>query len=202
MVIIWRPYKSLKGYLERFTLLKVGRLHIRWHRIDQDDATGCVHTHPFSYISIIVKGGYTDVSAGSLNEKMRMHCLSHQHQLPSAHPLTYKVVRAGTILVRRWSCAHRLEQVKPGTCTLFIAWSTRSGRWDLWNIGNPKKNSDRMTGIYMRQLYGKQLYCKWQYGIWFMGSLRARDAQVQTQPSIDQSTDGVWFRSLEGACEA
>ncbi len=59
-MIIFKPYSSIKDFLQRFTLLKIGTLHIRLHKIMDKDRTTLFHNHPFNYISIILKNGYTE----------------------------------------------------------------------------------------------------------------------------------------------
>src|SRR5574343_12593 len=51
---------SIKGYLERLELLRLGNLSVRVHWIKDIDRTPFLHTHPFSYLSIITRGGYTE----------------------------------------------------------------------------------------------------------------------------------------------
>lgn len=47
-------------FLERYTILKIGLLHIRIHYIKDIDRSVFYHNHLFHYISIILKGGYSD----------------------------------------------------------------------------------------------------------------------------------------------
>lgn len=57
---MFKKYSSISGYLERFTLFKIGKLHVRVHHILSADGTIYCHNHPFHYISIILKGGYVE----------------------------------------------------------------------------------------------------------------------------------------------
>lgn len=59
-MILFKPYSNIKDFLLRFTLIKIGGLHIRLHKIIDKDKTALYHNHPFNYISIILKGGYNE----------------------------------------------------------------------------------------------------------------------------------------------
>lgn len=162
-----KPYKHLLGYLERYTILKIGRLHIRLHRIKRSDITPFQHTHPFSYISIILRGGYTD--------RVRTKCYTHG---------------IGSVIFRKSSTPHRIVDVEHGTTTLFITWLTKDRKWKFVEYGEVSGEWTLYeTGIYKRVLYGKEKYCKFD-GYWFKSSDTFEGALAETEPSIDQNTVG------------
>lgn len=162
---ILSPYKSLNGYLHRFTLLKVGRLHIRVHSILVPDGTPFLHSHPFHYASLILSGGYT--------EKLRSKSLTH---------------KAGSLILRSANTPHQIVQVLPNTRTLFITWETRDRKWHLEEGGTGVSDWACLEpGIYTRELYGEVRFCKFDR-FWFKAANSLEEAAAQTEPSIDQTT--------------
>jgi len=102
-------------YLIRYTLFTCSLFSVKVHRIliSDDD---CLHDHPWSFISIIIKGGYVE------------HTFKGK-----------KLYGAGSILWRKAPAPHRLEVFQPAT-TLVITFKrvrdwgfyTPSG-WKLWS---------------------------------------------------------------------
>jgi hypothetical protein len=167
---LFPDYKSLAGYLERRTLLRIGRLHIRLHRIRSADKTPFLHSHPFAYVSIVLSGGYT--------EQTERGFTSH---------------RAGAVLWRPSSLHHRLEAVRPGTLTLFITWARADNSWSLrrpteLSAGVPWV--EYPCAVYRRMLYGRERFCKFD-GFWHTACDTEAAAMTSTKPSIDQSTGPI-----------
>lgn len=160
-------YKHLMGYLERYTLIHIKRLHIRIHRIKRADATPFHHTHPFSYISVILRGGYTEDVNGEL--------FTH---------------RVGSVIARRDVTPHRIVDVNPKTVTLFLTWKNKGQHWELIDRGNQYPVNDWIdypAGIYKRLLYGNIVYSKFDQW-WHRAASTSRGAELESRPSIDQST--------------
>lgn len=169
-----KRYTSLKGYLLRFTIFKIGRLHIRYHYIRSDDKTPFFHNHPFHYISIILQGGYTEQSKhGESNFKR------------------------GNILFRKDDFFHRIKDVKPSTKTLFITWKTNRE----WNLEIPQYEIDCKNwielkpGIYKRVLGGKERYAKFDK-FWFKSQDSIEKAKIEINPSVNQSKNGDFICSF------
>jgi hypothetical protein len=163
-------YKHLVGYLERYTILHFKRMHVRFHRIKRPDITPFLHTHPFHYLSIVLWGGYTEFVKG----EMRKHGFL-------------------SFIRRSASEAHRIVEVKPGTLTLFFTWKTKDRAWSLQDdpSGVPAPEwVNYPQGVYLRQLYGRTVYSKFDR-FWHKAADSYEEAQVQTSPSIDQSTAGL-----------
>jgi hypothetical protein len=59
-----RPYLHLEGYMERFWLLRTPWLSARVHRILRSDHDRALHDHPWDYASIILRGGYWEITDG------------------------------------------------------------------------------------------------------------------------------------------
>lgn len=160
---LFPDYKSLVGYLHRTTLLKVGRLHIRLHRILSPDATPFLHSHPFDYLSIIVRGGYTERTESGL-----------------------KKYGVGSLLFRSHKTHHRLEAVEPNTLTIFITFK-RDGGWSIKKTLECPDWIQYDTGVYKRKLFGKIRFCKFDQ-FWHTAADSEEQALASTKPSIDQTT--------------
>jgi len=161
-VILFKPYTSIKDFLQRFTLVKVGNLHIRLHKITDKDRTTLFHNHPFNYISIVLKGGYSETFIDNKIEKVRSHGFL-------------------SIIKRRHSCYHRIDEIKgESTITLFIAY----GKYN-WNAFNTRDENET-NGVFERTVNDKRLWCKKSNGIWFIGHFSKIDAQNETRHSIHQ----------------
>lgn len=129
------PYRHLPGYMERFWLLPYGRLGIaaRVHHILRSDDDRAFHDHPWTYLTIILKGGYVEVTpifdgSGIYRGERR------QWRGP------------GSVLLRRAKSWHRLE-VPTGvdTWTLFMTGPKRQ-RWGF--MANPANK------VYWREYLG------------------------------------------------
>lgn len=160
-MILFKPYSNIKDFLQRYTLLKIGTLHIRLHKITDKDRTTLFHNHPFDYISIILKNGYTETFLDNGVEKICSHGFL-------------------SVIKRKHSTYHRIDEIKGETITLFIAY----GKYD-WKAFNTK-NEANTDGIYQRSVNGKTLWCKRSNGIWFIGHTNKTDAENETRHSIHQ----------------
>ena len=161
-----KSYSPLKNYLERWTILKVGRLHIRLHEIKNDDATPFLHSRPFSYISIILRGKYTE----TLETKEIFH-------------------KRFSIIFRSSKTFHGISNVDPKTITLFIALTTRNNEWKLKKSNiHSEKWKEYKSGIYIRHINGKYIYSKFDE-YWFRGACSKEKALLEYRPSIDQATN-------------
>ena len=158
-ISLFKPYSSIKDFLQRFTILKVGNLHIRLHKIVDKDRTTLFHNHPFNYVSIILKNGYTETYLEDGVEKKRSN-------------------KFLSFIKRDHNVYHRIDEIKGETLTLFIAY----GKYD-WSAFNTQ-NEENTDGIYQRLVKGNQLWCKKENGIWFIGHSTERDAENETRHSI------------------
>lgn len=169
-------YKSLKKYMERRTLLKLGRLHIRLHFIESDDATPFLHSHPFSYMSWILRGGYSEQTDKAV--------LTH---------------RRWSLIVRGSRVPHRIYYVHPKTVTLFFAWARKDNHWGFVKpatVAGPAPAWVALeSGVYVRELYGRLRFCKFD-SHWHVACDSPEQAKAATRPSIDQTTRGEWHLAL------
>lgn len=164
-------YKHLRGYLERYTIIKFWRVHVRFHRIKRPDITPFLHSHPFHYLSIVLWGGYSE-------------CLDNgkviKHSMFSVIPRSARV-------------AHRILTVEKGTLTLFFTVKTRDYSWRLEDDKSDHPAPewiDYPKGIYLRELYGRKVYSKFDR-YWHKAANCIDLANTEMQPSIDQSTAGT-----------
>lgn len=169
MLYFFKPYKHLPGYIHRFSLLIIGRLHIRVHVLLTPDGTPYIHRHPFSYMSIILKGGYIEQV---LTKDNKIEELDH---------------RRGSVIFRHKNKYHRIKELNGRTKTLFVAWS--HGDWDLKHhpdIEAPQYFIQPDThGVYKRYIGDREEYSLFN-GVWREGRKSKLDAHKQTKPSIHQ----------------
>lgn len=165
-------YDHIQGYLYRWRLFSFGRLSVRLHKIVTPDGTPFLHTHPFSYLSIVLSGGYDE-----------------QYQLANGE-LALQSNRPGTALLRSSATPHRISLIH-GTCwTLFFAFNKKKGRqgWTLFrhaSIEAPASYINWPDGIYRV----KGGYRKRANGFWFALRPDLTQASCCDKISIRQSID-------------
>jgi len=159
-MILFKPYSSINGFLKRFTILKIGKLHIRLHRITDKDKTTLYHNHPFKYISIILKGGYSEKYLVNGIEKIAKHGFL-------------------SIIIRDNTVFHRIESIDSETTTLFIAY----GNYGWHAINTETSDGD---GLYKRTINGISKWSKKENGIWFIGHTCRNKANEEIRHSIHQ----------------
>lgn len=168
-----KAYNHLVGYLHRWTICKIGKLHIRLHHILNVDGTPFLHNHPFAYVSIILTGGYTEQVLVGDELKLVNHL-------------------APAIIIRKSSTYHRIVEVGGDCKTLFFAYG--SSTWGLKrhpDITPPDTYRVPSTcGIYCRYINGKKRYAKFNDGVWYAGSESIESAYTTTTLSVHQC--GVW----------
>lgn len=99
------------------------RVAARVHHIATADVDRALHDHPWDFLSIVLRGGYTELRPISTEP-----CFDGQEEE------TYTSVRlAGSIAVRRATDRHRIAAVLPDTWTLFITGPKR--HW--WGFYTP-----------------------------------------------------------------
>lgn len=160
-MILFKGYSNIKDFLHRFTLLKIGKLHIRLHRIKDIDRSGFFHNHPFKYVSIVLRGGYTE------------ELLTDPKNIEKKHS-------AGSVIVRSQKTYHKIIQCQPHTLTLFMAWGNYN-----WHAINPN-TPIHPDGVYLRLLHGKYVWAKRKDDIWFIGHEDYYRAEEELRHSIHQ----------------
>lgn len=160
-MILFKPYSSIKDFLARFTIIKLGSLHIRIHKISSEDKSTLYHNHPFNYISIILKGGYSE----SLIFDNRIIKKSHSFL---------------SIIKRGHTTFHRITSINKTTYTLFIAYG--KFQWKAFNTINDTSSD----GLHQRTINNQLLWAKKESGIWFIGNIDKEIASNETRHSIHQ----------------
>lgn len=113
------PYNHLDGYLNRWWLFRTPILSIRLHQFIRGDEGRNLHDHPWWNASIILKGGYVEISDDMFGP--------NGFQGP------------GSVVVRDATDLHRIVRPEPDTWTIFIhGWWQRDwgfhtdGGWVYW----------------------------------------------------------------------
>lgn len=173
-----RVYGHLQGYLHRWRLFGAGRFMARLHRVLDIDRTPFLHTHPFNYVSIVLRGGYDErvlQPDGSLRQVRR---------------------RAGSVVLRSARAAHRIDAVHGACATLFLTWRT-AGPGQGWglqrhpDVAAPDGYADPPDGLYA--VAGG--YRRRAGGVWFALRPTPGEAAACDRISIHQNATGL-FRAL------
>lgn len=174
-------YGHIPGYLHRWKMFGFGRLMVRVHHILDIDETPFLHSHPFSYVSIVFKGGYTErlqLKDGSLKVIKR---------------------RIGSVAFRSAKQFHRIESIHGNACkTLFFSWKFKSGGlgWSLFR--HPEaiasdRYRDALDGLYeFKDGFRKRLN-----GVWFQKKNTRHEAQSCALISIHQLLKDETFSIVE-----
>lgn len=125
------PYLHLPGYMHRYWLLRPRAwlpCSVRVHHILRSDTDRHLHDHPWANISLVLRGGYTEV----------LPVDQLQHPRLDQHPedwLQAKARWAGSLVLRAARDRHRLL-IEPGTScwTLFIMF----GKQRAWGFHTPE----------------------------------------------------------------
>jgi hypothetical protein len=116
------PYQHIPDYMERYWILPYTRfgLAIRVHHILRSDSDRVFHDHPWPFITVILRGGYTEVTP------IFVDGIYAGERRRDRGP--------GSILLRRASAWHRLEVATGKTAwTLFIT-GPKVQRWGFLTI--------------------------------------------------------------------
>ncbi len=165
-----KNYTSIKHYLERFTVIEIGRLHIRIHRILSEDKTDFYHTHPFHYCSIILKGFYKETFF-------------------NGEKYIEKNNRVGTIIFRNSNAPHRITEAF-SCMTLFFAWKVDKSFQLFTKEELNGESLNEKPECYQRNIKGKIVYCKCVNHKWFIGHEKLEDAMKEKRLSIYQVNQG------------
>lgn len=127
---LWKPF-DIRGkdgdlYLHRRRIVQTPAFGVYVHRIYREDFDRHPHDHPWQFVSVILRGGYWE----------RVHeaaPLADGRILMDRVNLTGRLVyrRRGSVHLHRYSRAHRITKVKPGTISLVVV-GRRRGGWGFW----------------------------------------------------------------------
>ena len=97
-------------YLQRWTLWRAFGWKLMVHRIVRPDYSRCQHDHPWWFIAVMLKGGYTEI-AGNLT-------LKHE---------------PGDFLYRRATFRHAITDLTEGEAWTLILRGRYVRDWGFWN---------------------------------------------------------------------
>lgn len=101
-------------YLERYHIASVFGRRIWLHHFVRDDKERHVHDHPWSAVSLVLCGGYTEELGEVIADRM---------------VLRDRTLTAGQINVIKSTTRHRIKTVQPGTWTLMLVSKRHGSGW-------------------------------------------------------------------------
>jgi hypothetical protein len=127
-------------YLVRYTFFKWGFLSLKIHHILIDD-DHCMHDHPWPYMSVILKGGYFEVTP--------CHIYTAATRLKFNDETNIQFYPSWSVLFRKARHVHRLQLPYDQTCwTLFFTFR----RERLWGFFTK-------YGWFPESLYNSKNHC-------------------------------------------
>lgn len=130
-------------YMDRYYLLSTRWVSIYLHRFWAPDSWRFLHDHPWSFVSVVIRGGYSELTAKRRTVKRSRYSwfdvLTPRHYTYS-RDLEPHIRIAPAICYRRAEDVHRVESIRsvPGdTWTLFILFRRRRG-WNQYDVRNWK----------------------------------------------------------------
>lgn len=125
-------------YLIRTTIFKCRWFQINIHKILLSDHD-CLHDHPWSFISIILRGGYYERTF--LIDGLKGSAKAELEYFHQKYPMDYirkKWYGVGRILWRPAEWRHSLELPAGKTATTLVVTFKRRRRWGFWTKGGWK----------------------------------------------------------------
>lgn len=118
-MIDYKPADHFKcNTLRRWKITLWGGISIRLHRWVEGDPREYQHSHPWHFVTFVLRGGYTDVGDGRPDD----------------------VVRAPAVRYRSPDWRHSVTKVLPGTWSLVVTGRVIE-RWKFW-IGRWRVNEE------------------------------------------------------------
>lgn len=111
------PGPHFKGFMRRYFLFRSRYFSITINNIRRSDGTDMFHNHPYSYISLVLRGEYIE----ELVNKDRS--------------VIFLTRSTGDVCYRHKSTLHRIHKAygENGVWTLFIRWGDGQGEWGLFD---------------------------------------------------------------------
>lgn len=150
-------YPAIQKFFDELESIKFIRFNIKINHIRSEDQTPLMHNHPYHYLSLILRGGYTE-------EKL-------------INDDTVNVVKHGkfAVIFRNKNVFHRITSIIKPTTTLFISFGMTN-----------KKNNNQCDGVYKRVVSSKKIWAKYKDGKWFVGNANKYKASREIRYSIFQ----------------
>jgi hypothetical protein len=121
-------------YMTRWSLFETSWLSARVHYIATPDHDRHLHDHPWTFLSIVLRGGYVECRPVDLEP-----CFSAL--MPNEEEFTTAERRAGSIAIRQATDRHRIAIVRPDTWTLFVYGPKRQW-WGFFTPGGKVHSRD------------------------------------------------------------
>lgn len=123
-------------YLIRWTLFGIGKdskyFSVKIHHILVSDEE-CLHNHPWAFVSILLKGSYTEYTRATMMDGKLLKGWSSMYFSPrNFFYIRHKKFSAGNILIRPANWAHRLKLNKPVWTLVFTMRKTQS--WGFFTL--------------------------------------------------------------------
>lgn len=137
-----RPFHHLDGYMNRFWFIPPSwfgdRVTARVHEILRSDTDRHLHDHPWSYTTIILKGGYTEITHwDSINQaenwaikEGRQGGMSWNEEMSKWE--LHLIYTAGCILRRPAGFPHRLVVEEGKTVTTLFIMGAKKNEWGFY----------------------------------------------------------------------
>jgi hypothetical protein len=126
-------------YLRRLRILQTPWFALYLHFIYMPDEDRDPHDHPFSFKSLIVRGGYTEQVWPTCDCKIGKHLLGREE-------ISARTWKRGSIHRTSRNVAHMITTLKPGTITLVWAGAKKQewgfypgGLFEPWQSYNREK---------------------------------------------------------------
>lgn len=111
-------------YLRRYFVVNTRGFRVFVHNIRREDDDRDPHDHPASFLTLVLRGGYTDEEHERVR-RVRAWLLTGQVDYQDK-------LRAGSVRFRRAEHVHRVRDVLPNTWTLTI-WGRYRRDWGFWD---------------------------------------------------------------------
>lgn len=138
---IYGPDGSL--YMRRYALFESKWLSARVHHIVREDRDRHMHDHPWTFFSVVLRGGYLERRPVTLER-----CFNGGET--ETYHTAYR--KAGSVAIRLPTDRHQISKVEPDTWSLFVYGRLR--QW--WGFYTPEgkvhwKDYCDKTGAYTQQ---------------------------------------------------
>jgi hypothetical protein len=102
---VWRWSDIGSDHIERLHIVKTPWFAVCLHWMNGPDSSPFEHDHPVSFLSIVLRGGYTETRNGELRERRWFNAIpakqSDHHRIIAAKPNTVTLALMGP-KVREW----------------------------------------------------------------------------------------------------
>lgn len=102
-------------YMARFWLVRTRWFSARLHHIATPDLDRHLHDHPWTFVSVVLRGGYTEARPLTVDP-----CFMDFPGAPEIEMSRLRFRSAGSVALRRATDRHRIVQIRPSTWTLVI----------------------------------------------------------------------------------